>query len=82
VSRAQLKLHLVGSTSKFGRGFSVEQSTAVKPFVALFDVVGVGIDDGTLRNRLFRALRAHNRNRTAVAENEQQQSQPTTKTAA
>jgi hypothetical protein len=40
-SHPYLQLNLIGSAAKFGKGFSLEQTTAKKPFVALLDVVGI-----------------------------------------
>ena len=62
VLRAQLQLGLIRSATKFGGGFPVDQTAAEEPFVALFDVVGVGIGDGAFRNGLLRALRLCDRN--------------------
>jgi hypothetical protein len=60
--RAHPKLSLIGSAAKFGRRFPEDQTTAEEPFVALFNVVGIGIGNEVLRNILFRALRWHDRN--------------------
>jgi hypothetical protein len=40
-SHPHLQLSLIGSAAKFDRRFPLEQTTAKKPFVALFDVVGI-----------------------------------------
>ena len=60
--RAHLQLGLIGSATKFGRTFPVNQTPAEKPLAALFDVVGVGVRDGIFGNGLLRALRLCDRN--------------------
>jgi hypothetical protein len=82
VPRAHLQLGLIGSAAKFGGWFPVDQATPEKPFVALFNVVGVGIGDGILRNSLFRALRVHDRNCSTATQSQRQNSQPAKPTTA
>ena len=54
--RAHLKLRLIRLATEFSRILSPHETPAKEPFIALFDVVGVGIPYGSCGERLLRAL--------------------------
>src|SRR5271165_3469854 len=70
VLHAHPKLRLISSATKFSRRFSVDQTSAEKPFAALSDVIGISMGDWAFGNSLLCALRPCTRNRYEANQNE------------